>query len=362
MSISDDTIKKAVQRYHREYDRYLKLAARVAEICRSEIVEGNAIRAQVTSRAKSPKSLEGKLRRFAASGKKSFPDVDAVFEQIRDLSAVRVATYEQRHEEQVVDLVCRRFVDASSQRPIHERKDKNLDNPSNFYRASHIEVFLTKSDGVGTYTNVMDVPCEVQVCSMMAHVWNEIEHDLGYKPAAGALSEQERQFLVMLGQSVRMGDGTISSLFAETERRQREQGGTFSDVYDFVARLRGWFPGIEFARNAGALFESLLPIRLLSPDSIRKLLDLPEPMTDRAQAALDAFAQRVDAQGSTRFTLDRNSSDLLLVLLLPKIGKHLQAPLSEAPTEGVARVRWFAERFIELSVAPTIADTETGGR
>jgi hypothetical protein len=52
VTISDDTIKKAVQRYHREYDRYLKLAARVAEICRSEIIEGNAIRAQVTSRAK----------------------------------------------------------------------------------------------------------------------------------------------------------------------------------------------------------------------------------------------------------------------------------------------------------------------
>src|SRR3954466_9557388 len=85
VTISDDTIKKAVQRYHREYDRYLKLAARVAEICRSEIVEGNAIRAQVTSRAKSPKSFEGKLRRSAASGKKSMPDVDSVFEQVRDL-------------------------------------------------------------------------------------------------------------------------------------------------------------------------------------------------------------------------------------------------------------------------------------
>lgn len=361
MTISDDTIKKAVQRYHREYDRYLKLAARVAEICRSEIVEGNAIRAQVTSRAKSPKSLEGKLRRFAANSKKLIPDVDAVFEQIRDLAAVRVATYEQRHEEQVVELVCRRFVDAGDQRPTHERKDKNRDDPGNFYRASHIEVFLTKADGVGTYANVMDVPCEVQVCSMMAHVWNEIEHDLGYKPAAGMLSEQERNFLVMLGQSVRMGDGTISSLFAETERRQREQGGTFSDVYDFVARLRGWFPEIEFARNAGALFESLLPIRLLNPDSIRKLVNLPEPMTDPAQAELDTFAQRLDAQGSTRFRLDRNSSDALLVLLLPKIGRHLQTPLSEAPTEGVARVRWFAERFIELSAAPAVAEAETGG-
>src|SRR5215218_9021772 len=132
MTIPDDTIKKAVQRYHREYDRYLKLAARVADVCRSEIFEGNAIRAQVTSRAKSPKSLEGKLRRFAATGKKSFLDVDAVFHQIRDLAAVRVATYEQRHEEHVVDLICKRFVDASSKRPLPERKDKNRDDPNNF--------------------------------------------------------------------------------------------------------------------------------------------------------------------------------------------------------------------------------------
>ena len=40
MTISEDTIKNAVLRYHREYDRYLKLSARVAEICRFEIVEG----------------------------------------------------------------------------------------------------------------------------------------------------------------------------------------------------------------------------------------------------------------------------------------------------------------------------------
>jgi ppGpp synthetase/RelA/SpoT-type nucleotidyltranferase len=350
MTISDDTIRKVVQRYHREYDRYLKLAARVAEICRSEIVEGNAIRAQVTSRAKSPKSLEGKLRRFAATGKKSMPDVDSVFEQIRDLAAVRVATYEQRHEEHVVQLVCRRFVDLAGQNPSQERKDKNRDDPTNFYRASHIEVFLAPSDGVGTYTNVMDVPCEVQVCSMMAHVWNEIEHDLGYKPATGTLSEQERNFLAMLGQSVRMGDGTIASLFAETERRQKEQGGTFSDVYDLVARLRGWFPGVDFGRNAGALFESLRPIRLVSPDSIRRLLKVPEPMTDAGRAASARFANQLQARGHTRFAIDPDSSDLLLVLLLPAIGKHLHASLTDTSVEGLVRVRWFAERFGELNL------------
>jgi ppGpp synthetase/RelA/SpoT-type nucleotidyltranferase len=347
VTISNETIQLAVQRYHREYDRYLKLAARVAEICRSEVVEGNAIRAQVTSRAKTPKSFEGKLRRFAASGKKVMPDVDSVFDQIRDLAAVRIATYEQRHEEHVTQLVCKRFVDANGQKPVHELKDKNRENPFNFYRASHIEVFLAPSDGVGTYTNVMDVPCEIQVCSMMAHVWNEVEHDLGYKPAAGTLSDQERNFLVMLGHSVRGGDGTIASLFAETERRQREQGGAFADVFDFVARMRGSFPGVDFGRHAGALFESLQPIRLVNPDSIKRVVDAGESLTEAGRAAVEAYSQRLRARGELRFELDPDSSDLLLVLLLPKVGRHLPSSLAAAPSEGVVRVRWFAERFLE---------------
>lgn len=349
MTISDETIKQAVLRYHREYDRYLKLCARVAEICRVEIVEGNAIRAQVTSRAKSPKSLEGKLRRFAASGKKSMSGVDAVFEQIRDLAAVRIATYEQRHEEQVAQFVCKRFADPADSMPIKERKDKNRENPNNFYRATHIEVFLSPSDIVGTYSNVADVPCEIQVCSMMAHVWNEIEHDLGYKPMVGILSELERNHLIMLGQSVRLGDGTIASLFAETERRQAEQGGAFTDVYDFVARVRGWFPGSDFGRNAGALYETLKPIRLVTPDSIRKLLGVSEPMIEVARVILDEFSSKLAASGDVRFSLDASSSDLLLVLLLPKIGKHLLTSAIETGTDGVARVRWFAERFQEIT-------------
>lgn len=348
MTIPEEVIKKAVQRYQREYDRYLKLCARVAEICRIEIVEGNAIRAQVTSRAKSPKSLEGKLRRFAASGKKHMPDVDSVFEQIRDLAAVRIATYEQRHEDQVAQFVCKRFAGPSEQPPEPERKDKSSNDSNNFYRATHIEVFLPASDLIGTYSNVAGVPCEIQVCSMMAHVWNEVEHDLGYKPLAGTLSEEERNLLVLLGQSVRLGDGTISNLFAATERRQKEQGGVFSDVYDFVARVRGWFPDSDFGRHAGALFEAFQPIRLVTPESIRKLLDLPEPMTERARLAVDELSAKLKERDETRYTLDRNSSDQLMVLLLPRIGKYLATTQVDTSIDGVARVRWIAERFVEI--------------
>jgi ppGpp synthetase/RelA/SpoT-type nucleotidyltranferase len=351
VTISEDTIKLAVLRYHREYDRYLKLSARVAEICRFEIVEGNAIRAQVTFRAKSPKSLEGKLRRFAASGKKDLPSVQSIFDSVRDLAAVRIATYEQRHEDQVVQLVCNRFVDLRGALPSSERKDKNAADSNNFYRATHIEAFLPEGDVIGTYANVSDVPCEVQVCSMMAHVWNEVEHDLGYKPLTGTLSDQERNLLVMLGHAVRQGDMTIGSLFSETERRQREHGGVFTDVYDFVARVRGWFPGIDFGRNAGPLYEALQPVRLVSPESIRKLITVAEPMTAAAQTALDEFAGKLAARGDARFTPDRNSSDLLLILLLPKVANYIVSSSGDALSDGVSRLRWFAARFQELSKA-----------
>jgi len=144
-----------------------------------------------------------------------------------------------------------------------------------------------------------------------------------------------------------MGDNTIASLFAETERRQREQGGAFSDVYDFVARLRGWFPGVDFGRHAGALFEAFQPIRLVNPDSIRRQLNLAEPMTAAGRTAVETLNHQLQAQGHSRFSMDPNSSDLLLVLLLPKIGHFLRSSLADASTEGVARVRWFAERFVD---------------
>ena len=349
MTISEESIKNAVPRYHREYARYLKLSAHVAEIWRFEIVEGNAIRAQVTFRGKSPKSLQGKLRRFAASGKKALRNVPSLSDEVRDLAAVRMDTYEQRHEDRVVQLVCKRFLDLRGTTPPCERKDKNVAGNNNFYRATHIESFLSGADIIGTYTNVSDVPCEIQVCSMMAHVWNEIERDLGYRPLTGSLSEEERGLLVSPGFAVRQGDIRIGNLFAETERRQREHCRVFTDVYDFVARVRGWFPVIDFWRNAGPLYEALQPVRLVSPESIRKLITFPEPMTAAAQSALEEFAAKLAAKGDERFTLDRDSSDLLLVLLLPKIANYIVSSSGEAVSDSVARLRWFAARFQELS-------------
>lgn len=349
MAISEPMIVEAVARYQREYDRYLKLCARVAEICRNEIIEGNAIRAQVTFRAKSPKSLENKLRRYATTGSKDLPDVDSVFEQVRDLAAVRVATYEQNDEKKVSEALCRRLLGNGGNGVVPEVRDKLQIDPNNFYRATHFEVYLPQSDIVGTYANVDGVPCEIQVCSIMAHVWNEIEHDLGYKPLSGVLSELEKNTLVSLGHLSRSGDGMISQLLAATDARHADQTDAFTDVYDFVARIRRWFPSVDFGRNAGPLFEELQQLRLVTPAGIANQVGNTEEMATTSRKNLVGLSAELRARGETRYELEENSADLLLVALLPKLAKHI---LSNHPSGrgvgGPTRISWIASRFLEL--------------
>jgi ppGpp synthetase/RelA/SpoT-type nucleotidyltranferase len=354
MTISEPSILEAVARYQREYDRYLKLCARVAEICRNEIIEGNAIRAQVTFRAKSAKSLENKLRRYRATGSEDISDVDSVFEQVRDLAAVRIATYERNDEDKVSAAICRRFTGNSGAEVTPDVRDKHRNNPNSFYRATHLEVYLPPPDLVGTYANVDGVPCEIQVCSMMAHVWNEIEHDLGYKPLSGVLSELEKSMLVNLGHLSRSGDVTISQLLAATDARHADQTDTFTDVYDFVARIRRWFPGIDFGRNAGQLFEELQQLRLVTPAGIANQVGDAEKVAAASYENLVALSAKFQSNGETRYELDENSADLLLVALLPKLAKHI---LSNHPTGrgvgGPTRISWIAGRFLETEANKT---------
>ena len=362
MTISEPTIAEAVARYQREYDRYLKLCSRVADICRYEVVEANAIRAHVTFRAKGHKSLDTKLRKFAQTGKKSMPTVDSVFDQVRDLAAVRVATYVQTDERKVTDAIAKRFAGSNGGAVAIDLKDKHATDPSNFYRATHLEVFLPSQDLVGTYSNVVGVPCEIQVCSMMAHVWNEIEHDIGYKPT-GALSDLEKSTLVNIGHLTRSGDGMISQLLAATDTRNAEQTAAFSDVYDFVARARRWFPSVEFATNAGPLFEELQLLRLNTPSGIQKQIGDLASVADRSLAELQALSVSLQQRGETRYELEENSADRLLVLLLPKVAQHI---LSNHPTGrgvgGPTRISWFAARYLEPAASAASAHSSEGAQ
>ena len=71
-------------------------------------------------------------------------------------------------------------------------------------------VLLKDEEAVGQHQNLKGWGCEIQICSQLAHVYNEIEHDLRYKPLTGALSKNESELLNALARLMEVGDTIIS--------------------------------------------------------------------------------------------------------------------------------------------------------
>ncbi len=343
MPFSSDLISPAVQRYHRERDRYAKLADRVAEICRKSICEQNAIRAQVTFRVKSKKSFEGKLKRFSTQPNKHYDSVDDIFRDVSDLAGVRIAAYSYddcaRLEEHIVAV----FRGVNDEDPDIDRKDKKDDGNHNYYRAIHAQVRLPEEEITATFDNVDDIACEIQICSMMDHVWNEIEHDIGYKPDVGPPSGNEAHFIGQLGLTVRQGNLQIAGLLAEHEHRVRNKGGdnpavqdqaSFQDVHDFVSRMRNRCLVMpRFPENSGQLYDMLMELGLQDPEAIEQAL---WPLDEQLEVEMQSFKDYIRAE-SPQLEPDPETSDLLLFSMLTKRTDELAEALKGRAGQGRGR-------------------------
>lgn len=310
MPFDPSLIQPATDRYRRERDRYIKLADRVAEICRESICEANAIRAQVTSRAKSVKSFQGKLKRWSTSESKCYGSVDDIFTSLGDLAGVRIATYRQEDIDVVTEQVVATFCGMNGDGVEVDKKDRSADGSGNYYRATHVQACLDPSELVGTYENLDDVSCEIQICTMMAHVWNEVEHDIGYKPENGRPGHSEKHQLKLLGRNTRQGDDIISELLFQHQERMKERTDEFQDVHDFVARMRRHYAVSDFSKNSGQLFDQLLLLDISTPQAIQRALggEFAVPVIEE----IETFNQYLSAKDIGDLSLDVASSDVLL--------------------------------------------------
>lgn len=335
MPIADEVINEAVKRYDRERDRYLKLASRVADLCRTAVVENNAIRAQVTSRTKTVRSFEGKLRRFNRRSDKSFASAEEIFAQISDFAGVRIATYRPEDEARVAKVIGGLFCGANGGAVEVDPKDKLAPAAGQFYRATHCQVHLSESELHGNYENLRGASCEIQICSMMAHVWNEIEHDIGYKPEGEGPSEAELGLLEALGHLTRAGDAAITRLLAANVARMTDQTGDFADVHDFAARLRSSFPDADLSVNAGPAYDAAMILELSSIDKIDKATHGKAFESGVAEAAIEAFNVHLVNVGRPELGLNSESADLALISLLQLGAKTIEETLS--PSSGATR-------------------------
>lgn len=348
LAIPAEVIVEAVERYGRERDRYLKLAARVADLASTEIVEKNAIRAQVTSRTKTIRSFEGKLNRFAKSGKKSFSSINEVFDGISDFAGVRIATYRPEDQEMVREEICRVFRDPSGGEVVPDPKDAIDFKVAKFYRATHFQVCLPDEELVGDYENLRGTSCEIQVCSMMAHVWNEIEHDIAYKPEGSGPETVEKGLLTSLGHLTCSGDAIITRLLEATELRLEQQTGDFVDVHDFVARLRASFPELELSVNAGIAFEISQLLNLTNPGRVFAAAGAVRTDVAAVRARLQEFNSYLQNLGSSELQLNGRSADVLTVALLDRNSAAISVAIEGRRSARPTRAAGLAKRFREF--------------
>lgn len=310
--MNDKLIDETVKRYIREYDRYKKLADLVFSICQNIVQKNLTIRATVQHRAKSPASLAGKLRKT-----NKYKSVDSVFEGISDLAGVRIITYQEVDRAKVVNEIKQIFV-GKFEEPIRiEVKDKNGDN-GKYYKATHCQVALPSEYLIDNF-NLKNTTCEIQVCSLLSHVYNEIEHDLQYKPRTGNLSNEEKQLIDQLALITESGDAVIRKLLEATNDRLKKHKGEFVDVHDFTIRMGELLKvGESFSNNAGLLYDEFVRMKLNSPETIMStLLNSGEDLIDTAIRQYEVFSQYI-ASKKINIAIDKNSSDLLLLLLLRK--------------------------------------------
>ncbi len=352
MPFAESIVIEAVARYDRERDRYIKLAGRVADLCRNAVVDDNAIRAQVTSRTKTVRSFEGKLRRFARRADKNFADVDEVFREIGDFAGIRIATYRPEDEERVAEAVQSLFCGPDGGAIDVDPKDKLKPAAGQFYRATHCQVYLPDQELVGGYENLRGASCEIQICSMMAHVWNEIEHDIGYKPEGEGPSEAELGLLEALGHLTRAGDAAITRLLAANIARMTVQTGDFADVHDFAARLRPFFPNADLSVNAGLAFDQALSLNLNSIEKIRA--EIGDAALDAAAAAakIAPFNAFLEERGESDLSLNPASADLLTIALLDAHVDKIKASHEAKPKSRPPRIFYLARAYRDFLDQP----------
>lgn len=257
MPLTDPQVGLLVEKYLRESDRYEKLTQHVQLELQAMLKENN-IRGVVTSRAKHSTSLQRKLEKDR--GELDYTDLQRELNPgLLDVSAARIMLYEfDQDNARVVRLLEERFVVPAGAR---YRKDKGL-NDTRVYQARHRVVQLPDSEiAQGTNRNLAGLMCEVQVVSLVKHIWNELEHDVVYKDPEqlGPANEEQDAWLSVLWDSLQAAETAVAHLSRVTASKRDQKLPDDAELRDpdTLALVLRFLIGRPIEGEVGLLFKLL---------------------------------------------------------------------------------------------------------
>ena len=231
-----DLINQFIENYKRKLNFY-EAAGRLAARQLEASLQSAGIRAMVTSRAKAPGRLKSKVLIRNSRRAVPYKNMREIYEDIADLSGVRVSLYFPGDRDKTDSLVCDLFTVLETKQFPEQSKPPTYNKRFSGYWANHYRARMREDSLEPSQTKYAEARIEIQVASVLMHAWSEVEHDLVYKPLQGTLSDEELAILDELNGLVLAGEIALERLQSAGNERVRNKNAAFSSQYELASYL-----------------------------------------------------------------------------------------------------------------------------
>lgn len=231
-----DLINQFIENYKKKMNFY-ETAGRLAAKQLESTLQAAGIRAMVTFRAKAPGRLKSKVVSRNARREIPYKNMKEIYDDIADLSGVRVALYFPGDRDKTDGLLRDLFSIQETKQFPEQSKPPTYHKRFSGYWANHYRANMREESLEPPQKKYAKARIEIQVASVLMHAWSEVEHDLVYKPLQGALSEEELDILDELNGLVLAGEIALERLQNAGNERIRSKKAEFGSQYDLASYL-----------------------------------------------------------------------------------------------------------------------------
>lgn len=303
-----ELINQFIEDYKSKFN-YYDMAARLGAKLLEEALRSSGIRAMVTSRAKNPSRLKVKVEQRSRKRGVSYQTITEIYEDIADLSGVRVSLYFPGDREKADKVINTLFAVRETRSFPNESRPPTYNKRFSGYWANHYRVQMREELLDARQKKYAQVRLEIQVASVLMHAWSEVEHDLIYKPLKGALSEEELSILDELNGLVLSGEIALERLQAAGDKRIQSTTAAFSNQYDLASYLYNYLntspPSSDIKVRMGnveLLFRLLNRLKLDSVQELGQILKSLRLQNDR-RTVCQQLTDRILSGNSRRYAL-----------------------------------------------------------
>ncbi|RLL97210.1 hypothetical protein CFD26_106181 [Aspergillus turcosus] len=332
-------IEDFVASYEKQRGLYNHIAMAARKICEAAL-ERHHIPCLVSHRAKETASLRKKLYARQLLRDHVFSSREEIKSDICDLAGVRIALYYPRHGEEVKNILDSEFTvlenKTFNRMGIDEAIHGGYDRWFPGYCAKHYRVHLKNGTVNQEGVPIHNTKVEIQVVSVLRHVWAEVEHDVVYKGKLRA-SRDDHRILDGLSGAVFLGECFLDQLYQSQVAKVTTDDKGFETVYALGSFLWNWTASlghcqVEYPVEVEFLKELLGILGLNNPRKLRDILSQIDLSTREGSEWHSFRAAFHPARSSlTMFIMDR-------ILSMPVGASKLEtAPMDNSGTADRAR-------------------------